>query len=213
MDSNLKKNVINRLEAAAKALRKNQFEAYVVESPEDLIKKLKELLPQNASICSGGSMTLEETGVNKLLSGGDYDFYYRGRTNEKNGEPIDVFLKAFSCDWYFCSSNAITLSGELYNVDGNSNRVAAISYGPKNVVVIAGSNKIVKNLTEADERVRSTAAPASCLRLGIENGCHLTGHCIDCRSKSRICCTTTIHSFQRDPNRIKVFLLADEFGY
>lgn len=213
MDEHLRKSIVNSLNTVAKALEKNRMEAHVVANRDELIAELAKMLPKGATICSGGSMTLEQAGVNKLISNGDYDFYYRGRIDDKTGEPIDVFLKAFSAEWYFTSSNAITLEGELYNVDGNANRVAAICYGPQNVVVIAGSNKIVKDIEAAAERVKAIAAPANCVRLDKKNGCHPTGHCVNCKSDSRICCTATIHSFQRIEGRIKVFLLPEELGY
>lgn len=213
MNDALKNSIMNQLHTTAKALERNRFEAHVVADQAELLAELKKLLPKGAVICSGGSMTLQEAGVNGLLSGGDYDFYDRGRVDAVTGQPVNDYLKAFAADWYFVSSNAITLTGELYNVDGIGNRVAAIAYGPKNVVVIAGYNKIVKDLAAADERVRAIAAPANCVRLSKTNGCHLTGHCVDCHSDNRICCTSTISRYQREAGRVKVFLLPEILGY
>ena len=212
MDKNVKAARMATLERVAGALTANRMEARVVESREELLEILRGMLGKGDSIASGGSMTLEETGVNALLSGGDYDFYFRGRTDEK-GEPVDVYRAAFSCDWYFSSSNAITEDGLLYNVDGNANRVAALCFGPKKVVVIAGYNKVVRNLHAAAERVRAIAAPANCIRLGKKTPCASTGHCMDCKSPDHICCDRVIQGFQRDPERIKVFLLPEDFGY
>ena len=157
-------------------------------------------------------MTLAETGVKALLEGGDYDFYYRGRTGE-DGQPVDVYRAAFSCDWYLSSANAVTEDGFLYNVDGNANRVAALCYGPKKVAVIVGYNKVVRDLPAAAERVRAVAAPANCIRLAKKTPCAATGRCMDCKSPDHICCDIVIQGFQRDPDRIKVFLLPDDFGY
>ncbi len=212
MDKNVKAARMATLERVAGALSANRMEARVVESREELLEILRGMLGKGDSIASGGSMTLEETGVNALLSGGDYDFYFRGRTDEK-GEPVDVYRAAFSCDWYFSSSNAITEDGLLYNVDGNANRVAALCFGPRKVVVIAGYNKVVRNLHAAAERVRAIAAPANCIRLGKKTPCASTGHCMDCKSPDHICCDRVIQGFQRDPERIKVFLLPEDFGY
>ncbi len=212
MDKNVKAARMATLERVAGALTANRMEARVVESREELLEILRGMLGKGDSIASGGSMTLEETGVNALLSGGDYDFYFRGRTDEK-GEPVDVYRVAFSCDWYFSSSNAITEDGLLYNVDGNANRVAALCFGPRKVVVIAGYNKVVRNLHAAAERVRAIAAPANCIRLGKKTPCASTGHCMDCKSPDHICCDRVIQGFQRDPERIKVFLLPEDFGY
>ncbi len=212
MDKNVKAARMATLERVAGALTANRMEARVVENREELLEILRGMLGKGDSIASGGSMTLEETGVNALLSGGDYDFYFRGRTDEK-GEPVDVLRAAFSCDWYFSSSNAITEDGLLYNVDGNANRVAALCFGPKKVVIIAGYNKVVRNLHAAAERVRAIAAPANCIRLGKKTPCASTGHCMDCKSPDHICCDRVIQGFQRDPERIKVFLLPEDFGY
>lgn len=213
MNEYLRQSICNRLETTAAALRRNRMDACVVADRAELLEKLRELLPKGAVICSGGSMTLEESGVNDLLDCGDYDFYKRGRTDAATGEPVDVYLKAFSCDWYFVSSNAITQEGELYNVDGIGNRVAAMSYGPRNVVVVAGYNKVVRDLPEAEERLRAIAAPANCLRLNKQTGCIKTGHCTNCHTEDRICCTATTHGFQRQAGRIRVFLLLEELGY
>ncbi len=200
------------LERVAKALKDNRMEARVVEPPEELVEALRGLLPQGASVATGGSMTLAETGVKALLEGGGYDYYYRGRVGA-DGQPLDVYRAAFSCDWYLSSANAITEDGFLYNVDGNANRVAALCYGPKRVAVVAGFNKVVRDLPAAAERVRAIAAPANCIRLEKKTPCAVTGRCMDCKSPDHICCDTVIQGFQRDPDRIKVFLLVDDFGY
>ena len=212
MNPNLKAIYLARLERTAKALTQNRMEARVVASREELVEIVRGMMPKGASVATGGSATLEETGINALLQSGDYDFYFRGRTDEA-GQPVDVYRAAFSCDWYLASANAITEDGRLYNVDGNSNRVAALCYGPKHVIIIAGCNKIVRDIAEAEERVRSIAAPANCVRLGLQNPCTVTGRCADCHSATRVCCDTVIHGFQRDPDRIKVFLLPEELGF
>lgn len=212
MDKNVKAARLATLARVAKALTANRMEAQVVESPEKLLEILRSLLPKGASVATGGSMTLAETGVDELLRGGDYDFFYRGRTGP-DGQPLDVFRAAFSCDWYLSSANAVTEDGFLYNVDGNANRVAALCFGPKKVAIVAGYNKVVRDLSAAAERVKAVAAPANCIRLERSTPCTKTGRCMDCKSADRICCDTVIHGFQRDPERIKVFLLAEDFGY
>lgn len=212
MDNNVRTARMATLARVAKALTANRMEAQVVESPEKLLETLRTLLPKGATVASGGSMTLVETGVDALLRDGGYDFFYRGRLGE-DGQPLDVLRAAFSCDWYFSSTNAITEDGFLYNVDGNANRVAALCFGPRKVIVIAGYNKVVRDLPAAAERVRAIAAPANCIRLEKNTPCATTGRCMDCKSPDHICCDTVIHGFQRDPERIKVFLLAEDLGY
>ncbi|MBQ6999125.1 MAG: lactate utilization protein [Clostridia bacterium] len=212
MDNNLRESILLRLNSTANALRKNRMEAYVVENKEELLNKIAGLISKDETVFTGGSATLKEAGVIDMLNRDGYDYYYRGRC-DADGKEIDVLRKAFYGDWYITSSNAITLNGELYNVDGNANRVAALSFGPKNVIVVAGYNKVVKDLSEAVERVKAIAAPANCVRLDKLTGCRASGHCSDCHSDDRICSAYTVHSFQRFAGRIKVFLLPEELGY
>lgn len=212
MNENVKKSIMLRLQSVAEALHKNRMEAKVVENKEELIKEISKLIKKDDKVFSGGSETLKETGVIDFLSEGGYDYYYRGRCDAE-GNPIDVLREAFFGDWYLTSSNAVTLDGKLYNVDGNANRVAALSFGPKNVIVVVGYNKIVKDIAEAVERVKALAAPPNCIRLDKKTGCAATGHCTDCRTDDRICCAYTVHSFQRSAGRIKVFLLPEVLGY
>ena len=212
MDESMKTLYEKKIERAVKALNANNMDAHFVQDREELLELVKRLVPKGATVASGGSMTLNETGVYDLLMGGDYDFYYRGRVGG-DGKPMDVFRQAFLCDWFFVSSNAITEDGYLYNTDGNANRVAAMAYGPTNVVVIAGANKIVRDLEEAEARMKAIAAPANCIRLEKKTPCTVTGQCMDCRGEDRICCTTVVQGFQRFKNRIKVFLLPEDLGY
>ena len=156
-------------------------------------------------------MTLAETGVMDLLASGRYEFLDRtGLAGEELGK---LYRRVFSADWYLASANAITEAGEIYNVDGNSNRVAAITFGPENVLLVVGCNKIVKDLDAAKERVEAIAAPANTVRLSCATPCAVTGKCEHCHSPARICCTTTIHSFQRIPGRIKVLLVGEPLGF
>ncbi|MGN0666368.1 MAG: lactate utilization protein [Huintestinicola sp.] len=221
MNSCKEKIVRLRMEKTAKALRENNMDAYCVYSREELTELVKTLLPKGCTAASGGSMTLEESGIMNILRSGDYNFIDR-----KNYSPEtmrDCYRAAFSADVYLMSSNAVTENGELYNVDGNSNRVAALVYGPDSVIVIAGSNKIVRNVEEAAVRVKKISAPANCERLACPTYCRETGECISlsskdnigsgCKSTARICCSYVVSSYQRIKGRVKVILTSEEFGY
>lgn len=203
-----------KIEATVKALNANRFDARLVADREELLKILGELVPENAVVASGGSLTLEETGVLDFIRSDRFRYLDRYRPGLTAEELRSVFLRSLDADWYFASANAITMDGQLYNIDGNSNRVAAIAYGPRNVAIIAGANKIVQDLAEAEQRVKNWSVAANCFRLNSKTtGCVLTGHCTDCKSPERMCCNTLISSFQRQPGRVRVFLLPEILGY
>ena len=213
MDTN-KKHIINKkIEKTLENLKRNNMQALYVDNKEQLADKIKELIEEGSTITCGGSMTLFETGIMEHLRSGRYHLYDRYKPELTPEQVREIFIEAFSSDAYICSSNAITEEGELYNVDGNSNRVAAMLYGPKNVIVVAGYNKIVKNLDEAVARVQSIAAPANAARLNCKTPCVEIGHCTSCKSKDRICSNYVVMAQQRDKDRIKVIIVGEEFGY
>lgn len=203
-------------------LDKNGIKPYFVEKKEDVVPLVKTLINKGESVSCGGSVTLDETGVKALMQNGDYDFIDRSGLE---GEQLrNAYIKTFGCDTFFTSSNAVTENGELYNVDGNSNRVAALLYGPKSVIVVCGINKIVKNIDEAIKRVKTIAAPQNTIRLGIETPCGKTGECVSlrkenpelcdgCHGDTRICCNYVVSAQQRHVDRIKVIIIGEEYGY
>jgi len=211
MNEHIKTSYRAKAEAAAKALQANQMDARVVENTEALLQAVSELIPEGTQVSSGGSQTLLQTGLDAYMRE-HYDFYFRGRKDDQ-GNPIDCERKAFTLDWYVSGTNAITLNGELFFVDGNGNRVAAVTFGPKNVLIVAGANKIVRDLKEAEERVKLTAAPPNCVRLNKNTGCRKTGYCVNCKSEDRICSLYLTCGFQQNKNRIKVLILPEDFGY
>lgn len=222
MDENMKKLMNKRLEKTAKNLRKNNMEAYIAQNCDEAVKIVEGLLKEGERISCGGSATLNETGVMELMRSGKYDFLDRSKAQARE-EVEDIYRQAFTCDTYLTSSNAVTENGELYNVDGNSNRVAAICYGPKSVVFVVGMNKIVRSIDEAIVRVKSTAAPSNCMRLDCITPCHETGECVSlkhggdmpsgCHSEARICCNYVVSAYQRHKNRFKVILVAEDLGF
>lgn len=222
MNENLEKIMKLRMEKTAENLRKNRMEAYIAENCEEAIKIVESILKEGESISCGGSVTLKESGVMDLMTSGKYNFLDRSKA--KNREEIEeIYRQAFRCDTFLTSANAVTENGELYNVDGNSNRVAAICYGPKSVIFVVGMNKIVRNLDEAITRVKTCAAPANCVRLECETPCSKTGECISlskggdmpsgCYSTGRVCCNYVVSAYQRHENRFKVILVAENLGY
>ncbi len=205
--------VAQRMERTAAALRKNNMEAYCVKTAGEVVPLVKTLLAEGATVGAGGSMTLEECGVMDLLRSGAYHFLDRGAPGLTPEDIGKIYRQIFSADCYFASANAVTEAGEVLNVDGNANRVAAITFGPASVILVVGSNKIVKDLAAADARVKAVAAPANAKRLSCKTPCAVTGQCENCQSPGRICCTYVLHRYQRVPGRIKVILVGQELGY
>ena len=211
-----------RMEKTKNALENNNMTAYTVKTKEEAADIVRSLLKKGDVIASGGSVTLNQCGITDIIKSPDY--IYLDRNSVAPDKTAEIFRKSFSADVYLCSSNAITENGELYNVDGNSNRVAAIAYGPKSVIIIAGYNKIVRNIEEASNRVKKTAAPANTLRLQCDTYCSKSGECAaftkesqditsGCSSDERICCNFLISAKQRHKGRIKVILVAENLGF
>lgn len=224
MDKSKKAILEKRISKVIKSLEKNNMQVHYVESKADLVGKVSELLKDGDTVAVGGAMSLSESGILELLRSGKYNFLDRYEKGLSKEEVEKIFIASFSADAYICSSNAITENGELYNVDGNSNRVAAICYGPKSVIIIVGYNKIVRTLDDAIKRVKTIAAPANCDRLSCETYCKEKGECMSfltdatdmasgCNSPARICCNYVVSAYQRKKDRIKVVIVGEELGY
>ncbi len=211
------------IENVMEALRRNKMDAYFVNNKEEARALVLSLIPQGATCASGGSVTLNQAGILEAVMRGNYNYidrYDPALTDEGREEAV---RKAHFADVYLTGANAITENGELYNVDGNSNRISAIAHGPKSVIVVAGKNKIVKDLEEAVLRVKTVAAPQNCKRLNCATPCAKTGHCISldtdsdmpngCASPARICCNYLVSAQQRHASRIKVILVDEGLGY
>lgn len=191
----------------------NRIRPYYVESREELYDIIRDLISEDKLITSGGSMTLKESGVIDLLMN-EFGDIYLDRSKGKNSDEVgEIMRKAFVSDTFFTSSNAVTENGELYNVDGNGNRVSAMIFGPKQVIIVVGVNKIVKNIYEARERVEKIAAPKNTVRLGCETPCAKSGECMHCHTPARICCSYVTLTHQRVPDRIKVIIVNENLGY
>lgn len=211
------KNVLwvneQRILRTIKALEKNNMNGYMVASNVDLISKIEELISPKSKVSCGGSMTLFETGVIDHLKSGRYEFLDRYKEGLTQDEIKEIFRQSFLSDAYVTSTNAITENGEIYNVDGNGNRVAAMLYGPDKVIIVAGINKIVPNVEEAIIRTKEYASPINAKRLNKETPCTKIGRCVECNSDNRICNEYTLIKRQIDKNRIHVIFLNDDLGY
>ena len=212
MNEAVKTVMQKRISRAMAAVERNNMKAFYCERADQVPAFVKKLLPAGCSVSHGGSVTLAECGVTELLSSGDYTYLDRSKAKTPE-ETAALYRQVFAADWYLTSSNAVTEDGKLYNVDGNSNRVAAIAFGPAHVLVIVGCNKIVRDLDEAMARVQTIAAPANTARLGCDTPCAESGRCQNCHAPARICCNALITAFQRDPDRVKVLFVGEPLGF
>lgn len=200
-----------RIEETIKALKANQFDAFYAQNSADALEIVKTLLKKGETIDRGGSMTIEQTGILDYIRSGLFNFVdpYSAPTEEQKRKLME---SRFTCDTFFCSANAIISDGRLYNVDGACSRVAPLLFGPKQVIVVAGKNKIVDSEEQAKHRLRTVAAPANAKRLNVETPCTFDGTCHDCRHAKRTCCSTVITHFNRVKGRIKVIIVNEDLG-
>lgn len=207
-----KENYKHLAQTVLKGIEKRHMEGYYCETSEEAKALALSLVPAGSSVSFGGSVTLNETGVLEALRSRE-DIKLLDRDNASNPEEVKQLMHdALSCDYYFMSSNAITHDGELVNIDGNGNRVAALIYGPENVIVIAGMNKIVKDVEEGISRTRNVAAPPNCVRLNKNTPCSVNGVCGNCLADT-ICDQIVITRASRMPKRLKVILVGEELGF
>lgn len=208
-----------RIRRTMDALEKNNMNAYYAPASADAVRIVETLLQEGDTISCGGSVTLDASGVKALMRSGRYRFLDREAV-QTDAERQEIYRKTFSADAFLTSSNAITECGELYNIDGGGNRVAAMLFGPKKVIVVAGYNKIVRDLDAAQAYVKGITTPANALRLHIDTPCtHAAcpgtdgNMCSGCRSENRICSLYTVMARQRVKGRVHVILIGEEIGY
>ena len=200
-------------EQVIKNLKKRHMDGYYCKTPQEAVSLASSLMAAGSSVTWGGCMTMKEVGLLDEIKS-RHDLVVMDRADAKTPEEVDaLYRKAFSADTFIMSTNAITLDGELLNIDGTGNRVAALIYGPKQVLVIAGMNKVCKDLDEAMTRVRNIASPPNCIRLDKKTPCASTGVCGDCLSADCICNQIVTTRNSRDPQRIKVILVEGSWGF
>ena len=202
----------NLADSIIEKFNKRGIEGYYCDNSEDALLTAKRFLTPGCSISWGGSQTLNEIGLMDELAASDYIIYDRFAA-ETPEEKTAMYSKIVTADYFFMSSNAITLDGQLINIDGNGNRVACLITGPKNVIIIAGMNKIVTDVTTGIERVRNMATPPNAIRLGSKTPCAELGKCANCLTDDCLCCEIVITRKSRIPGRIKVILVGEELGY
>ena len=205
-----------RMAEVKTALEANNFEVFLAEKKEDAYKIVMEkLIPQLSpkTISWGGSMTLRETGLYQALSDGtDVEVVDTFEDKLSAEEKDQRRRQALHSDLFITGTNAVTESGQLVNLDMIGNRVAALTFGPRWVVVVVGRNKIVPDLEDAMFRIKNYAAPANSMRLDKKTPCVKTSYCEECKSPDRICNTWTITEKSFPVSRVKVVLINEDLG-
>lgn len=194
-----------------KNLRNRHFEAYYCRTREEALEKALELIPQNASVGWGGVMSAEQIGLLDALRNGNYRLLDRSKCQTQE-EKENLYRQCFSADVFLTGANGMSMDGQMVNIDGTGNRVAAIVYGPKEVLVIAGMNKVMDTLEDAMHRARSLAAPLNQQRFQLPNPCTTTGMCADCKSQTCICNQILVTRLCKPAGRIKFVLVGEDLG-
>lgn len=214
MDEFLNKAKQLHIQKTVDNLKNNNMKAYFVNTKQEALELAKTFVKDNDIVSHGGSVTLEECGIiDYLKKNKNISYLDRAKEGITPDQVEEIYRQTFSSDVFFTSSNAITEDGELYNVDGKGNRVSAMIFGPKSVVVIAGMNKIVASRKEAEDRVKNISAPANAIRLKCKTPCAKTGTCMNCKNDYTICCDSVFFSRQRVKDRIKVIIVNEDLGY
>lgn len=200
-----------RAKILVKNLKSRHFDAYYCATKEAALKQALELIPEESMVGWGGVMSAHEIGLIDALRGGNYRVIDRDvLPPEQRGEAAQ---KCFTADVFLTSANALSMDGEMVNIDGQGNRVAAIIYGPKTVLVIAGMNKVCDDLENAIVRARTVAAPMNQQRFASPNPCGVTGTCADCKTETCICNHIVITRHSRPVGRIKFILVGEDLGF
>ena len=201
-----------RGELLVKNLRSRHFEAYYCESREQALEKALELIPMGATVGWGGALSAKQIGLLDAMNNGNYNAIDRDKT--PNPEQRNQAMKrCLLADVFITGANALSMDGQMVNIDGNGNRVAPIVYGPESIIVIAGMNKVMDTLDAAMIRARTVAAPMNKQRFDLQTPCEVTGTCGDCKSEGCICNQILITRNSKPAGRIKMILVGEDLGF
>ena len=212
MTEQMKKYYEKRGQVLVKNLKSRHFDAFYCPDAASALKKALELIPEGASVGWGGALSAQQIGLIDAVKTGNYAAI--DRDSAKTPEERNQLLKrCLTADVFLSGANALSLDGEMVNIDGTGNRVAAIVYGPETVLVIAGMNKVCDTLDDAVTRARTVAAPMNKQRFPFKTPCEVTGACADCKSDDCICNQILITRNCRPAGRIKFVLVGEELGF
>jgi L-lactate utilization protein LutB len=198
---------------AVEALAKHNFSAYYFANRKEAVDQIVQLIPPGATVGLGGSRTGIELGLWELLAERGHEIFNHNQEGLTPEERVEKRYKQLTCDVFLAGANAITLTGEIMNRDAFGNRIAAMIFGPKKVIIMAGINKIVRNLEEAEQRIKMHAAPMNNKRYEFPNPCVQIGECVDCKSPRRSCNITSVLSRRPLLTDMHVVILGENLGF
>lgn len=201
-----------RAQRLIRKLQEGGFGAYYCPDKASALEQALSLIPKGASVGWGGALSAQQIGLMDALSAGEYNPIDRDKTNSPE-ERKAAMKRCLLADVFITGANALSMDGQMVNIDGMGNRVAAIVYGPESIIVIAGMNKVTDTLEDALRRARTVAAPVNKQRFPGDTPCKVTGTCADCRSERCICNQILITRNSRPAGRIKIILVGEDLGF
>jgi L-lactate utilization protein LutB len=195
-----------------KQLQKRNMEGYYCETKEQAKELLMSLIKKEDVVSWGGTMTIDEIGVKDELKNNDIKVIDRD-TAKTPEERMKMMKNALVADVFLTSTNAITMDGELVNIDGLGNRLAAFCYGPDSVIVVAGMNKVVRDVESGMKKVRTDACVPNAIRYNLKTPCAVTGICVECTMSETICSQILVTRYSKIKNRFKVILVGENLGF
>ena len=196
-----------------KNFKKRNIEAFYCEDSASAVALAMELMKDGGTVGKGGTETIREVGLLDAVKSAEHLTFIDREVAKTPEEKKQIYFQTLQCDYFLMSSNAITVDGELINIDGNGNRLSALIYGPKHVIIVAGMNKVTVDVESAYKRVKTLACPPNAVRLNRNTPCGKTGKCGDCLSPDCFCNQIVVTRRSGHAGRIKVFLVGEELGY
>ena len=212
MTEQMKTYYEKRAQVLVKNLKSRHFEAYYCPDSASALAKALELIPEGASVGWGGALSAQQIGLIDAVKSGNFAAIDRDAATTPE-ERTQALKRCLTADVFLCGANALSQDGQMVNIDGTGNRVAAIAYGPDTILVIAGMNKVCDTLDDAVTRARTVAAPMNKQRFPFKTPCEVTGACADCKSEESICNQILITRNCRPAGRIKFVLVGEELGF
>ena len=201
------------LETVKRNLEKRDFQAVILNNKDEVKEFIEKKISPDNSVGLGGSVTTRELEIDTFLKSRGNRLYNHWDESLTKDEILQTRKNQLQSDYFITGINALTIEGQIVNIDGIGNRVASMIFGPEHVIALAGMNKIVRNIHEAIWRIKNISTPRNCRRLNIESPCAQAGYCVDCDSKTSICRITTIIESRPSATDFTVVLLPMELGF